>query len=257
MPNPKTFTRFLLLAALIVVAATVLITSSQRAVGSLAFTAQEKTSKSEDEKNMPLAVYSASLPVDPTERAIRLARSGRYDKRFTEPFDQASPTATESSVISDWYAYMSALPAAESDLIVSGEVMSAKGYLSNDRTGAYSEFVIHIKDILKDDGRHSDRTIIALREGADVQLPSGRIIRYYILHQGMPRIGRQYVLFLKYNEQGKDYTILTGYELRKNRVSPLDEVEPFTGYRKYDESAFLNAVREAIAQPSDKRMLNQ
>ena len=257
MQNQKTFTKLVLLSALIVTVATMLMAFSRRDPGSLAFAAQEKTSKSEDEKKMPIAVYSASLPADSAERALRLARSGRYDKRFTEPFDQASPTATETSVISDWYVYMSALPVAESDLIVSGEVLSANGYLSNDRTGAYSEFIIHIDDVLKDDGRQSGRSIIAVREGADVQLPSGRIIRYYILHQGTPRIGRQYVFFLKYNEQGKDYTILTGYELRKNRVFPLDEVEPFNAYRKYDGSTFLNAVRQAIAQPSEKRRLNQ
>ena len=72
---------------------------------------------------------------------------------------------------------MSALPVDESDLIVLGKVGSANGHLSNDRTGAYSEFSIHIEDVLKDDGRQSDRSIIATREGANVQLQSSRVIR--------------------------------------------------------------------------------
>jgi hypothetical protein len=257
MQNQKIITKLAMLAVLIVAAATVLAAFPHRGMGSLLFTAQDKANKSGDEKKMPIAVYSAPLPTDPAERAIRLARSGRYDKRYTVPFDETSPDTTRRSTISDWYLYMLALPAAESDLVVLGEVTSTNGYLSNDRTGAYSEFSIHVNDVLKDDGRQSDRSIIAVREGADVQLPSRRIIRYEIIHQGMPRKGRQYVLFLKHNEQGNDYTILTGYELRKNRVSPLDEVEPFTAYRKYDESTFLNAVREAIAQPPEKRRLNQ
>lgn len=257
MQNQKTFTKLLLLAALIVAVATILMALSYRNLGSLAFAVQEKTSKSEDEKKMPLAVYSSSLPAESAERAIRVARSGRYDKRYTVPFDKTSPDTTGRSTISDWYLYTSALPAAESDLVVLGEVTSAQGYISNDKTGAYSEFTIHINDVLKDDGRQAGMSVIAAREGADVQLPSGRIIRYEIVYQGMPRTNRQYTLFLKYNEQGKDYTILTAYELRKNRVFPVDEVEPFTKYKKYDESAFLNAVREAIAQPPEKRRLNR
>lgn len=257
MRNQETFTKLLLINALVVAMATMLTASSRRDPGSLAFAAQEKISKGEDKNKMPIAVYSASLPADSAERALRLARSGRYDKRFTETLDETSPDTTGRSTISDWYVYMSALPAAESDAVVLGEVISANGYISSDRTGAYSEFAIRVNNVFKDDGHLSRSSTIAVREGADVQLPSGRIIRYEIVHQGMPRIGRQYVFFLKYNEQGKDYTILTGYELRKNRVFPLDEVEPFTAYGKYDESSFLIAVREAIAQPSEKRRLNQ
>jgi hypothetical protein len=148
--------------------------------------------------------------------------------------------------------YVPALPTGQSDLVVLGEVTSSNGHLSNDRTGAYSEFAIHINDMLKGDSRLSGSSIVAVREGADVQLPTGRIIRYEIVHQGMPRIGRRYVFFLKYNEQGNDYAILTGYELRKNRVFPLDEVGPFITYKKADEGIFLNLVRQAIIRPSEK-----
>jgi hypothetical protein len=257
MRNPRTITNVVLLAGLIASAAIVLVVMSHQDPSSLAFTAQEKSSKNEDEKKMPIAVYSTSLPADSAQRTLRLARNGRYDKRYTVPFDVTSPDTTGRSSINDWYVYMSALPATESDLVVLGEVTSANGYLSNDRTGAYSEFSIHVNDVLKGDGRQSDRSIIAVREGADVQLPSGRVIRYEIVYQGMPRVNRQYVFFLRYNESGKDYTILTGYELRNNRVSPLDEVEPFTTYKIFDESSFLQAVREAIAQPPEKKRLNQ
>jgi len=256
MHNQKTFTKFVLLVALIVASTIMLMALSRRDPGSLAFTDQKETSRIEDEKKMPIAVYSASLPADSAERALRLARSGRYDKRYTVPFDESSPDTTMRSTISDWYLYISALPAAESDLVLLGEVTTANGYISNDRTGAYSEFTIRVNDVFKDDGRLSSSLITAVREGADVQLPSGRIIRYEIVYQGMPRIGQQYLFFLKYSEQGKDYSILTGYELRKNRVFPLDEAERFAAYKKYDESTLLNAVREAIAQPSEKKRSN-
>jgi hypothetical protein len=201
---------------------------------------------------MPVAVYSASLPNDPIERTLRVARSGRYDKRDPVPFDQASRSARGRAVFSDWYAYIPALPASQSDLIIRGDVVSAGGYLSNDRTGAYSEFSIQIDEMFKPDGRTLGASIVAVREGADVQLPSGRIFRYEIVHQGMPVIGRRYLLFLKYNPEGKDYTILTGYELRRNRVYPIDEVAPFIVYKRFDESPFLNLVRETIRQSTPK-----
>lgn len=257
MQSQKVLAKSLLLAALIVTAATVLAALPIRGHRDSASTAQEKNSKGEDEKKMPIAAYSASPSNDPAGRTIRLARNGRYDKRDTVPFDEVSPTARARAVVSEWYVYLSALPAAESDAVVLGEVTSANGYLSNDRTGAYSEFTIRVNEALKADGRLSGNSIVAVREGADVQLPSGRIIRYEIVHQGMPREGRQYVLFLKYNEQGKDYTILTGYELRKERVFPLDDAEQFSTYKRFDESSFLSAVHEAIAQASEKRRLNQ
>jgi hypothetical protein len=253
MVSQKTLSKLGVLAALIVIAGTMLAALLSRFPAASAFATQKKTTESNDENKMPRAVYSAQLPTEPEERAIRVARSGRYDKRFTVPFDETSPDTTGRSSINEWYLYISALPAAESDLVVIGEVTSASGYLSNDRTGAYSEFTVQINDALKDDGRQSGKSVIAVREGADVQLPSGRIIRYEIVYQGMPRMARKYVLFLKHNEQGNDFTILTGYELHENRVFPLDQPESFASYKKYSESAFLNAVREAIAQPPEKR----
>ena len=65
----------------------------------------------------------------------------------------------------------------------------------------------------------------------------------------MPQVGRNYVLFLQYNEQGDDYRILTGYELRKNRVSPLDKADHFAAYTNSNEETFLNEVREAVVNP--------
>jgi hypothetical protein len=247
MVSQKTLSKRGVLAALIVIAGTVVAALLGRFPAASAFATQKKTTESNVENKMPLAVYSAELPTEPAERAIRVARSGRFDKRYPVPFDELSPDTEGRSSISDWYVYMSALPATESDAIVVGEVTSTNGYLSNDRTGAYSEFTVRIYDVFKGTDILSGTSLTAVREGADVQLPSGRIIKYYILHQGIPVAGRRYVFFLKYNEQGKDFTILTAYELRKSGVLPLDEVEPFIVYSKREEGEFLNLVREAIA----------
>lgn len=254
MLSQKIFTKPQVLAALIVAAVTVVAALPGRDSAESAFATQKEPIDVKGGNKRPRAVYSVQLLTGPSERATRVARSSRYDKRHTVPFDEASPDTTRRSSINDWYLYITALPAAESDLVVIGEVISANGYLSSDRTGAYSEFTVQVSDVLKSDGRQSVSSIIAEREGADVQLPDGRIIRYEIVYQGLPRTGRRYVLFLKYNDAGNDYTIVTGYELRKNRVFPLDEPEPFATYRKYAENAFLNAVREAIAQSQSRQM---
>jgi hypothetical protein len=40
----------------------------------------------------------------------------------------------------------------------------------------------------------------------------------------MPRIGARYLLFLKYDSNTQDYSILMGYELAGNEVYRLDEL---------------------------------
>ena len=199
---------------------------------------------------MPLAVYSASLPTDSAERAIRLARSSRYDKRDSVPFDKAPPDAIARNSINEWYLYLPALPTAESDAVVVGEVVGSRGYLSNDKTGAYSEFTILLHSVFKDarNSLLSGGSLTLEREGANVELLDGRVIRYEIAYQGLPLKGLRYLFFLKYNKEGEDYSILTGYELRKGRVSPLDDAEHFAAYKNWDEEMFFNAVRQAAEQ---------
>jgi hypothetical protein len=72
----------------------------------------------------------------------------------------------------------------------------------------------------------------------------------------MPRIGRHYVLFLKYDDQGQDYHIITAYELRNKRVLPLDMGERFSVYKDADIGTFLNTVHQAVANPPEKKRLN-
>lgn len=161
--------------------------------GSIAFTAQEQTKHAAQERKLgklPLAAYSTSLPTDSAERVLRTARNGRYDNRHTETFDETDGVARGS--ISEWYLYLPALPTAESDAVVLEKVVDAKGYLSNDRTGAYSEFTISIKEIFKDSRRSitTSSSVVAESEGATVKRPNGSLIDYQIAYQGMPQVGR-------------------------------------------------------------------
>jgi hypothetical protein len=67
----------------------------------------------------------------------------------------------------------------------------------------------------------------------------------------MPRIGRQYVFFLTRDEQEQDFHILTAYELRGDKVMPLDfpSDHPINQYIGADKSSFMSALRLAVANP--------
>lgn len=223
--------------------------------GGVALAMQETSKQAAQDKDekvkMPVAEFSVSLPDDLAEQARRIARSKRYDKRYTVPFDESPPDTVAQSTTSEWYLYVPALPTAESDAVVLGKVIDAKGYLSSDKTGAYSEFTVLIDQVLKfsDSSLVPGVSIIAEREGANVRLPDGRVVRYEILHQGMPQVGRQYVLFLKYEPQGDDYRLITGYGVLKGLVLPLDEADHFATYKNSNEETFFNELREALVHP--------
>ena len=211
---------------------------------------QEKSINKPEETPLPVAIFSLPKSNEPAQQTLRSARNSRYDQSYPNRLDELRPDTVERSRISHFWVNMPALPTSESDAVILGEIMEANGYVSNDKTGAYSEFTVRIERVFKDDGRLADGVIVAEREGADVQLPDGRIIRYRIADQGMPGTGRHYVLFLKYDDQGKDYHILTGYRLHKERVSPLDNsVGRFAAYKDSDTNTFLSAVSAAVTHP--------
>ena len=67
----------------------------------------------------------------------------------------------------------------------------------------------------------------------------------------MPRVGQRYVFFLKRNQAGDDFHILTGYEFRQARVFPLDSspgVVHFEIYENASEETFLSELEAAIAK---------
>jgi len=212
----------------------------------------DKKKESEDNQ-MPVAIFAASEPADPGVRDLRHVRSSRYDKRRPEPLSELPAGIEELPLISHWAWGTTALPSTQSDAVVIGEVTDAQAHLSNDRTGVYSEFTVRVKEVLKNLNQVSltpSEGVILEREGGAVRFPSGRVQRYRIVHQGMPLVGRQYVLFLKYDDQAQSFSILTGYELYRGRVIPLDSLDQFAVYKGTDENSFLNAVRHSIAYPS-------
>ena len=152
------------------------------------------------------------------------------------------------------------LPVRQSDAVVIGEVAYAKAYVTSDKSTVYSEFTIRVIKVLKDDNQKpipSEGSIVAERPGGRVRYPSGHISRFAISSLGMPRATGKYVLFLNRNEQEEPYNLVTGYELRDGRVSPLDtinsDVVSYDEYQTYinmDEGKFFEKLDAAIAMAS-------
>lgn len=252
--------RNILVLLLIVLSLTVLSTltalSSQKQNSTASPTQQSAEAEQE-----PIADYAAGEPADPEKRAKRRARGKRYDGQswVMEPHPQSGGGDVgrlDSSVMLE----LPAFPTEISHAVVIGETTEAQAYLSNDKSGVYTEFTVSVEDILKQDTATPlvvGETLAAQRAGGRVRFPSGRVQRYKTHYQHLPRAGGRYVLFLKRNDDGQSYYILTGYELRAGRVHPVDgvnmnkgasELPQFAAYKDADEAAFLSAVRAAVAK---------
>jgi hypothetical protein len=208
--------------------------------------------------------YAAAEPTDPKKRALRHARGKRYGvppAKGVDPKRFMISEERESSFGAPRFDVPpeSALPASASDIVIIGEIVDAEAFLSEDKTGIYSEFTINVGEVLKNSSSApvpSSSLIVAERDGGGVRFASGKVILAGNHAKPLPRIGRRYLFFLKQNPE-EDFSIITGYELHGGRVSPLDGRSPNGGffsqyaahqtYVDADETTFLNKVREAIA----------
>jgi hypothetical protein len=212
-------------------------------------TQSNKSVKSQEPYKAPKVRFDDLSATDIEDRSVRAFRNRRYDKSSSQSLDQFPANATSRGLVSEWDVYLPALPVAESDVVVLGDVVDAKAFLSNDRTGAYSEFNIKVINVYKNDRTLNGELITAERQGAIVELPSGRTIEVEVIGQRMPQVGHRYVLFLKYNTETSDYFIVTGYEILGQNISPLDTIRKFAVYENADADKFLNELQAAIKNP--------
>ena len=159
-----------------------------------------------------------------------------------------------------------AIPVSRSDVVVIGRITDAKAYISSDRTHVYSEATVTIEEVLKGDPRCPlipGAELDAERSGGAVRFPSGKILRRGSLGMNIPHAGGRYLLFLTYNDEGKDFPIVTGYELLGNHVFPLDgaagkdgnfrQFNSYEAFKGAEEPSFLNDVKAAISKQDGSR----
>lgn len=221
------------------------------------------TGKDTKDKRLPVVDYDAEEPGDLDVKAKRRAKASRYDEQ-TSTMIQDAPWLSGEIVrkwTTHWHIGLSALPFAESDTVIIGTVSQAQAHLSNDKTGIYSDFNVKVDEVLKKDD--SSVTVGAVlsaeRYGGTVRFRSGSIQRHEVNGQGMPGVGRRYLLFLKRLDRELNFKIVTGYDITGHTVSPLDgsEVEegtqtfPFDKYQGFDTSAFLELVRAEVAKTNN------
>jgi hypothetical protein len=208
-------------------------------------------------RNLPVVDFAETESTDAGLRAKQKVKASRYDR-------QSSQVIQEGYMIegrkwsSGWSRNLTALPFAQSDVVLIGTVMSSKAHLSNDKTGIYSEFEVQVEETLKDalkDSTDLGTTVCLERFGGAVRFPSGVIQKYETTGQGMPSLGERYLFFLKRMNKS-DFSIVTGYELDGEVVTPLDGavVEegngayPFDRFQDSAVASFLQTVRSAARQ---------
>jgi hypothetical protein len=178
---------------------------------------KQPSDKELDDAAAPIVDLSASPNADEKRRK----KNKRFDNAQAESIE-ANPTSDDVSIVSE--SFIPDLPVAMSDLIVEGQVKDSNAFLSEDKTGVYSEFIVSVSDVIKSSAATPVKKhdlITTERFGGRVRFPSGQVARYKVAGQGAPMKEGKYLFFLRKKEDGS-YLILTAYEMRGNKVLALD-----------------------------------
>ena len=218
-------------------------------------TTQRKYTRPEiDFKQFPIVDLETPLPSDQSAKEIRVRKSKKYNNKSVSEISEASNV---TFVGNETLSNLSALPVDKSSVVVIGEVIDAKAYLSEDRAAVYSEFEVRIQAVLKNNSSkvlNPGESMAVERFGGRVRFPSGKLFIEAVDNQDMPRVGGKYLLFLTNDFIGAkhsddDFSILMGYELKGGKVFPLDRTStthPIARYNEKDESTLLTDLSSLL-----------
>ena len=197
-----------------------------------------------DFSKYPTADYNAPEITNTAERQERIIKNRRYDKKLSVI---TSPAPDDIAAISsDAESEPAAIPFAESKLIIIGEILSSKAFLSNEKKGIYSEYSVRIQDILKEDKQKKwqlDETITMDRAGGVVCYPNGQKMLYRNDWQNFPEVNGRYVIFLANDdEQNSNYSLLTAYRLQDGKITALDKSPEFREFDGKNETDFIKLI---------------
>ena len=214
---------------------------------------EKKTSEQEKQKvafykQFPVADYDAPEVFDAEKKAERKSKNSRYDNRSMVTNELPEEDDERLAVIDS--IPTPGIPVTESELIVTGEVIDAQAFVSNNKKGVYSEFTVRVDELLKNNSKNTEpKSLITIdREGGFVRYSNGQKRLYRISGFGMPRVGEKYLFFLDNPEKSQNYNVLTAYQLKAPEISNLDSFPQFIVYRGKSESDFMKSVRQATVQ---------
>lgn len=197
----------------------------------------------------PLTEHDKPIPTDPEKRAKRVVRGRKYDNSEwpINPLALGDSTVRVDALDTN----LPALPLFQSNAVLIGVVTEAQAYMSNDKSGIYSEFAFRITEVLRNTSDlllTSEASVDVQREGGRVRFSSNRVHWYAVGGAGMPQVGHRYLLFLNEQKDTGVFSIITGYELSDGRVQAIDDLPKAQAYNNSDENSFLNEVRSALAR---------
>lgn len=197
-----------------------------------------------DINRFPIAEFANSQPTD-------AKRKDRGKKRDNSNWAVSPDAASDSTVSVDSVDLtLPAFPVEKAGAVVIGAITDGKAYLSNDKTGVYSSFVVTVDEILKNPGKLTVGSSIEIeREGGRVRFPSGRVHLYLLSEQDMPHAGGRYIFFLSKTDYESVFEIITGYEIRGDLIYPLDELPQARKYEGASVSAFLQELKTNLSNP--------
>ena len=198
-----------------------------------------------DENRYPIADYlSGDSTDDPHEQRKRRSRAEKHNKsRWQVNPDGLSDT---TSITHNIDQTLPSLPFEQSPIVLIGQVIEAKAYLSQDKSGVFSSFTVQVNEVLKNSSTTTlpaGSRIELEREGGRVRFPSGRLHLYITDGQEMPKVGLRYVLFISDCLSEDVFGIISAYELKDGRVYALDNLQNQKVNDGADELAFLKNLR--------------
>ena len=197
-----------------------------------------------DENHFPMVEFSVSELVDAKRKAL-----GEKHNKSLWSVNPKLPT-DNTSIVDSVDLSTPAFPTNKAAAVVIGTVADAKAYLSNDKTGVYSSFVVIIEEVLKNPGKLlAGKSIEVEREGGRVKFPSGRVHLYSVSEQRMPLVGGRYVFFLTNTNEESVFEVITGYEIRADAVYALDELPNAVSYDGSTPANFFKELRTKLASP--------
>ncbi len=201
-----------------------------------------------DLSRYPVVDFNAAISGTSAEREARTQKNKHYDGQdwvLSKPYPEGSGV-----ILTTEEPPPPAVPVNESDLVLTGKILDAKTFLSNDKKGIYTEFTVEVFEVLKSDKDKTVRQgqlVSVDREGGYVRYSSGQQIIYRITGKGLPRVGETEILFLTTDVSGLNYQILTGYELTGKTFTFLDNPDHVQVPDSNQNFELLRSIREKVS----------